>query len=82
MSVIAHVGGVSVDTRHWIGGRRVESAATFDDISPIDGSVIATIARGGERRRAGLLVGRHGESPFVRSSSSPNRSSRSSSIRR
>jgi aminomuconate-semialdehyde/2-hydroxymuconate-6-semialdehyde dehydrogenase len=45
--VIAHVGGVGVDTRHWIGGMRVASAATFDDVSPIDGAVIARVARGG-----------------------------------
>src|ERR1700728_19460 len=38
--------GVDVDTRHWIGGRRVGSAATFTDISPIDEQPIAEIARG------------------------------------
>ncbi|MDX6741129.1 aldehyde dehydrogenase [Actinocorallia sp. A-T 12471] len=43
---IATVAGVAVDTRHWIGGRRVASAATFTDVSPIDGSVLAEIARG------------------------------------
>src|SRR6516162_9056595 len=47
MTAIAHVGGVSVDTRHWIGGMRVGSAAAFDDVSPIDGTVIARVARGG-----------------------------------
>jgi len=41
------VAGVSVDTRHWIGGQRVGSASTFTDFSPIDGSVIGEIARGG-----------------------------------
>ncbi|MHB9856286.1 aldehyde dehydrogenase [Streptomyces krungchingensis] len=40
------VAGVSVDTRHWIGGERVASAGTFTDVSPIDGSVIGEIARG------------------------------------
>ena len=44
----AHVAGVDVDTRHWIGGRRVESATTFEDISPLDGTVIAHVARGGQ----------------------------------
>ena len=47
MTAIAHVGGVSVDTRHWIGGERITSAAVFEDVSPIDGAVIARIARGG-----------------------------------
>ncbi|WP_241827021.1 aldehyde dehydrogenase family protein, partial [Streptomyces graminilatus] len=41
------VAGVSVDTRHWIGGERVPSAATFTDNSPIDGRVLGEIARGG-----------------------------------
>jgi aminomuconate-semialdehyde/2-hydroxymuconate-6-semialdehyde dehydrogenase len=30
---------------HWIGGGRVTSAVRFDDISPIDGSVLAHVAR-------------------------------------
>jgi acyl-CoA reductase-like NAD-dependent aldehyde dehydrogenase len=47
MTAIARVGGVDVDTRHWIGGERVASAATFADISPIDGAAIAHVARGG-----------------------------------
>ena len=44
----ANVAGVDVDTRHWIGGRRVGSAATFPDISPVDERPIAEIARGAE----------------------------------
>lgn len=40
------VEGVQVDTRHWIGGRRVASAARFTDISPIDEQPIAEIHRG------------------------------------
>jgi 5-carboxymethyl-2-hydroxymuconic-semialdehyde dehydrogenase len=43
----AVVAGVSVSTDHWIGGRRVSSAETFEDVSPIDGAVIAHVARGG-----------------------------------
>ncbi|WTW98580.1 aldehyde dehydrogenase [Streptomycetaceae bacterium NBC_01309] len=43
---VATVAGVAVDTRHWIGGERVGSAETFADISPIDGTVIARVARG------------------------------------
>ncbi|MFI6875172.1 aldehyde dehydrogenase [Streptomyces sp. NPDC050400] len=40
------VAGVTVDTRHWIGGRRVASAGTFTDVSPIDGKAIGAISRG------------------------------------
>lgn len=42
------VAGVTVDTRHWIGGRRVSSAETFPSVSPIDGETIAQIQRGGQ----------------------------------
>ncbi len=44
----AHVAGADVDTRHWIGGRRVGSPGTFTDISPIDEQPIAEVARGAE----------------------------------
>jgi acyl-CoA reductase-like NAD-dependent aldehyde dehydrogenase len=37
-----------VSPDHYIGGERVSSARTFEDISPIDGSVIAEISRAGE----------------------------------
>ena len=43
-----NVAGVAVDTRHWIGGRRVTSPATFTDLSPIDEQPVAEVARGGE----------------------------------
>ncbi len=43
----ATVAGVEVDTRHWIGGRRVASSITFEDVSPLDGQVVAEVARGG-----------------------------------
>jgi aminomuconate-semialdehyde/2-hydroxymuconate-6-semialdehyde dehydrogenase len=42
------VAGIPVDTRHWIGGARVASTTTFTDESPIDGHVLAEIARGGQ----------------------------------
>ena len=42
----ATVENVAVDTRHWIGGRRVDSAARFQSISPIDETVIADVAAG------------------------------------
>src|SRR5262244_888384 len=44
----AHVAGVALDTRHWIGGRRVASPATFTDLSPIDEQPLAEVARGGD----------------------------------
>src|SRR6266536_1151574 len=44
----ADVADVAVDTRHWIGGRRVASAGTFTDVSPVDEQPVARVARGGE----------------------------------
>ncbi|MFF4569326.1 aldehyde dehydrogenase [Streptomyces sp. NPDC001410] len=41
------VAGITVDTRHWIGGRRVASRDTFTDHSPIDGTALGEVARGG-----------------------------------
>src|SRR5215475_13799510 len=43
----ATVEGVEIDTRHWIGGKRVDGAGRFTSISPIDETVIAEMARGG-----------------------------------
>ena len=40
------VAGVAVDTRHYIGGARVASDATFSNTSPIDGSFLGEISRG------------------------------------
>ncbi|MFH8982819.1 aldehyde dehydrogenase family protein [Streptomyces varsoviensis] len=55
----ATVAGVTVDTRHWIGGERLDSAATFTDRSPIDGTPLAEIARGGaEEARAAVAAAR------------------------
>ena len=45
MSTIT-VAGIAVDTRHWIGGQRIQSAETFEDVSPIDESLIGHISRG------------------------------------
>jgi acyl-CoA reductase-like NAD-dependent aldehyde dehydrogenase len=42
----AVVEDVTVATDHWIGGERVSSAATFEDVCPIDERVIAEVARG------------------------------------
>jgi aminomuconate-semialdehyde/2-hydroxymuconate-6-semialdehyde dehydrogenase len=41
------VEGVEVSTQHWIGGERLASASTFEDVSPIDERTIAEVARGG-----------------------------------
>jgi aminomuconate-semialdehyde/2-hydroxymuconate-6-semialdehyde dehydrogenase len=41
------VAGVEVDTRHWIGGRRVASPGTFTDLSPLDEKPLAEVSRGG-----------------------------------
>ena len=46
MSAIT-IAGIDVDTRHWIGGQRVASADTFDDVSPIDGALLGRVSRGG-----------------------------------
>jgi betaine-aldehyde dehydrogenase/5-carboxymethyl-2-hydroxymuconic-semialdehyde dehydrogenase len=42
------VDGVAVATDHVIGGERVASSRRFTDLSPIDGAVLAEVARGGE----------------------------------
>jgi 5-carboxymethyl-2-hydroxymuconic-semialdehyde dehydrogenase len=43
------VAGVAIDTRHYINGSRVESAETYVNTSPIDGSFLGDFARGGQR---------------------------------
>jgi betaine-aldehyde dehydrogenase/5-carboxymethyl-2-hydroxymuconic-semialdehyde dehydrogenase len=48
----AEVAGVSVSTDHYIDGRRVASKDRFEDRSPIDESLLAEVARGGEREAA------------------------------
>ncbi|CAM5553562.1 5-carboxymethyl-2-hydroxymuconate semialdehyde dehydrogenase [Streptomyces spiroverticillatus] len=50
MSHTTTVAGTPVDTRHWINGVRVASAdgATFADHSPIDGTELGQISRGGK----------------------------------
>ncbi|MEP6479373.1 MAG: aldehyde dehydrogenase [Rhodoglobus sp.] len=39
--------GTSFDTRHWIGGERVASDETYRNTSPIDGTFLGDISRGG-----------------------------------
>ena len=41
------VAGTRVDTRHYIGGSRLASAETYTNTSPIDGSFLGEISRGG-----------------------------------
>ena len=43
----ATVAGVEVSPDHFIGGERVGSVETFADVSPIDESLLADVARGG-----------------------------------
>ncbi|WP_427168397.1 aldehyde dehydrogenase [Streptomyces sp. C1-1] len=50
------VGGVAVDTRHFIGGERVASTGTFTDVSPIDGSTLGEISRGTAREAAAAVA--------------------------
>jgi 5-carboxymethyl-2-hydroxymuconic-semialdehyde dehydrogenase len=56
VAATATVEEIEVLTDHWIGGERIGSTATFEDRSPIDETVIAEVARGGERE-ADLAVG-------------------------
>jgi aminomuconate-semialdehyde/2-hydroxymuconate-6-semialdehyde dehydrogenase len=55
MDASTTVEDVEVSTLHWIGGERVRSANAFADVSPIDETVIAQVARGGAEE-AGLAV--------------------------
>jgi 5-carboxymethyl-2-hydroxymuconic-semialdehyde dehydrogenase len=50
------VAGVDVDTRHWIGGRRVSSAGAFTDLSPIDEQPIAEVAAGRQAEVAAAVA--------------------------
>jgi betaine-aldehyde dehydrogenase/5-carboxymethyl-2-hydroxymuconic-semialdehyde dehydrogenase len=52
---VSTVAGVDVSPDHYIGGMRVPSAERFEDHSPIDGTLLAEVARGG-RREVDLAV--------------------------
>ncbi|HSJ51719.1 MAG TPA: aldehyde dehydrogenase family protein, partial [Actinomycetota bacterium] len=60
----AVVDGVEISTDHWIGGERVGSTASFEDVSPIDERILAEVSCGGadeaaravEAARAGAEV--------------------------
>ena len=49
------VEGVAIDTRHYINGQRVASASTYQNTSPIDGTFLGDISRGG-KHEADLAV--------------------------
>lgn len=42
------IAGVMIDTRHFIAGKRIASAKTFENTSPIDGGFLGNFARGGK----------------------------------
>ncbi len=42
------VAGIAVSPDHYIGGKRVGSSTSFEDLSPIDLSHLADVSRGGE----------------------------------
>src|SRR5687768_3866563 len=42
------VAGAAIHAGHWIGGERVEGRETFAVRSPIDGRLLANVARGGK----------------------------------
>ena len=66
---IATVAGVDVALDHWIGGRRVASPETFDDLSPVDGSHLASPARGGaEEASAAVSAAEHAFETWGRTS--------------
>jgi acyl-CoA reductase-like NAD-dependent aldehyde dehydrogenase len=52
----AVVEDVEVATDHWIGGERVASSSTFEDVSPIDERVIAEVARAGAAEADGAVA--------------------------
>jgi 5-carboxymethyl-2-hydroxymuconic-semialdehyde dehydrogenase len=56
----ATVEGVEIDTRHWIGGRRVDSADRFQSTSPIDETPIAEVASGGAAEIEQAVTAAHG----------------------
>lgn len=49
------VAGVEIALDHWIGGLRVGSPRTFSDVSPIDETHLASVARGGEEEAAAAV---------------------------
>ena len=50
------IAGADVSVDHYVGGRRVASAETFEDRSPLDWSLLAEVSRG-DAETAQLAVG-------------------------
>lgn len=77
MSAYAEVAGHRVSTEHYIGGKRVGSSRSFEDRSPIDGSLLAEVSRGdadtadlalgaaAEAFPAWAALGPEGRAPFL-----------------
>ncbi len=57
------VAGIEVPTGHYIGGERIGREATFETLSPIDGRVLAEVARGGQREADLAVRAAHGAFP-------------------
>jgi len=57
---VAEVAGVEVSTDHFIGGERVASPARFDDLSPIDGRVLARVSAANEDEAAAAIAAARG----------------------
>jgi 5-carboxymethyl-2-hydroxymuconic-semialdehyde dehydrogenase len=56
---VSTVAGIAVSPDHFIGGERVASAERFEDRSPIDGALLAEVARGdGEEVDAAVMAAR------------------------
>jgi acyl-CoA reductase-like NAD-dependent aldehyde dehydrogenase len=71
------VAGVELSGEHFIGGERIASERRFETISPIDGSVLASVARAGAAEvdlavraahdafPAWAALGPHGRAPYL-----------------
>ena len=53
----------AVSPDHFIGGERVASEEHFEDISPIDGGVIAEVSRGGAKEADAAVRAAHAAFP-------------------
>src|SRR6266700_2835802 len=54
------VEGVCVSPDHYIGGERITSSATFEDISPIDETLMGSVAAGGPAEvEAAVVAAQH-----------------------
>ncbi len=53
---VAEVAGVEVSTDHFIGGERISSAERFEDLSPIDGRVLARVSAGGPKEAESAIA--------------------------